>query len=246
MELDPRVALRGLALLALDVQIAAHVAAGNLAEPEQAEHQVREVLAHTAADLQEVLGRRIVGGDVLPVLEALVDVSADRLDLLAQRRRRREADGPVRGAERRTRRHWAAEREKVAQGVGRRVAGGPLDEGADRDARHAGLDQRARRHGDAIVELGDREVMGEVVVPVPVAMHAGRGTDRELERRHRLLRRGLGLHAELEERLADERVVLEREAMLDLKMHQVTKYCVAIASCVLASSPTTRSSSPTK
>ena len=54
------------------------------------------------------------------------------------------------------------------------------------------------------------------------------------------------LHAELEERLADERVVLEREAVLDLKMHQVTKYCVAIASWVLPSSPTTRSSSPTK
>ena len=38
-------------------------------------------------------------------------------------------------------------------------------------------------------------------------------------------------------------VVLEREAVLDLRfMHQVTKYCVARASWVLSSSPTTWSS----
>ena len=36
-------------LLALDVQVAAHVAAGDLAEPQQAEHQVGEVLADPGA-----------------------------------------------------------------------------------------------------------------------------------------------------------------------------------------------------
>src|SRR5262249_56337841 len=91
-----------------------------------------------------------------------------------------------------------------------------------------------------------REVVREVVVPVAIAVHAGRRADRQLERRDGLLRRRLRLHAELEERLADEGVVLEREAVLDLQVHQVTKYCVATASWVLASSPTTRSRRPTK
>ena len=98
MELDPRVALRRLALLALDVQVAADVAAGNLAQPEQAEHQVGEILAHAAADLEEVLGRRVIGGDVLPVLEALADVGAERDHLLADRRRRGQADRTMRRA----------------------------------------------------------------------------------------------------------------------------------------------------
>jgi hypothetical protein len=66
------------------------------------------------------------------------------------------------------------------------------------------------------VKLRDREVVGEVVVPIAVAVHARRRADRELEGRDRLLGRRLGLHVELEERLADERVVLERKAMLDL------------------------------
>src|SRR4029434_8708103 len=87
---------------------------------------------------------------------------------------------------------------------------------------------------------------GSSDLPVTVAVDAGRGTDRELEGRHDLLRRRLGLDAELQERVADERVVLEREAVLDPQVHQVTKYWVAMASWVFASSPTTWSSRPTK
>ena len=246
MELDPRVALRGLACRAFDVQVAAHVAAGDPAKPEQAEHHVGEVLAHPGADLQEVLGGRVVGGDVLPVLEALLDIGPERQHVLADRRGRREPDRPVRAAQRWCELHGPAELEKVAQGIGRRVGRGPLGQRADGHARRTGLDQRARRHRDPVVEFRDREVMGEVVVPVAVAVHAGRRADRQLERRDGLLGRRLRLHVELEERLADERVVLERQAVLDLKMHQVTKYWVAIASWVLPSSPTTRSKRPAK
>src|SRR5262249_57695803 len=72
VELDPRVTLRGLTRLALDVQVAAHVAAGNLAQPEQAEHQVSEVLTDAAADLQEVLGLRVLARATLPVLAVLL------------------------------------------------------------------------------------------------------------------------------------------------------------------------------
>src|SRR5439155_1788697 len=97
-----------------------------------------------------------------------------------------------------------------------------------------------------VLEFRDREGVREVVVPVAIAVNAGRRADRQLERGARLLRRRLGLHAELEERLADEGVVLEREAVLYLSVHQVTKYCVAIASWVFASSATTRSRRPTK
>src|SRR5262249_25975268 len=100
------------------------------------------------------------------------------------------------------------------------------------------LHQRARRHRDAVVEFRDREVMREVVVPVAVTVDAGRRTDRELEGRDGLLRRRLGLDAQLQERLADEGVVLEREAVLDPEVHQATKCAAAAACCVPPAPPT--------
>src|SRR2546426_4936810 len=57
VELDPGVALRGLALPAVHVQVAADVAAGDAAETQPAEHQVGEGLAHALAQLEEILGR---------------------------------------------------------------------------------------------------------------------------------------------------------------------------------------------
>src|SRR3989441_4321889 len=142
-------ALRGLPFPALDVQIAAHVAAGNLAQAEQAEHQMRKVLTHAGADLEEVLGRRVVRGDVLPVLEPLVDVRAEGLHLLAERRGRGEADRAVRGAEPRPELHRAAELEEVAQRIGQAVARWTLGERRDRHAyrseeRRVGKECRSR------------------------------------------------------------------------------------------------------
>src|SRR2546426_2182721 len=68
VELDPGVALRRLALLAVDVQVTTHVAAGNAAQAQEAQHQGGEVLADALAELEEVLGRRVVARDVLLVL----------------------------------------------------------------------------------------------------------------------------------------------------------------------------------
>src|SRR5262249_60831188 len=92
------------------------------------------------------------------------------------------------------------------------------------------------------VEARDREVVGDVVVPTLVAMHAGRRTHRQLERVDGLIAGRLGLQPQLHERLADVGVVLEGEAVLDVEEHgQVTKYCVVSASCAWAIVSTTRS-----
>src|SRR4029453_7470848 len=205
-----------------------------------------EVLAHAAADLQEVFGRRAVGRDILPVLEPLRDVRAERQHLFSQGRGGGQTDCAMRGAQARRERHRTTKLEEIVQCVRQAVARGALGERSDRHAAPVRLHQRARRHCDAVVEFRDREVVREVVVPVAVAVDAGRRTDRELEGRDGLLGRRLGLDAQLQERLADERVVLEREAVLDPEVHQVTKYWVAIASCVFDSSATTGSSNPAK
>ena len=86
VELDPGVALGDLALVRLDVEVAAHVAAGNLAQPQEPEHQVGEVLADPRLDLQEVVRRRVVARDVLAVGEVRADVPAIDADLLAEGR----------------------------------------------------------------------------------------------------------------------------------------------------------------
>jgi hypothetical protein len=82
-----------------------------------------------------------------------------------------------------------------------------------------GGDERASRHRDPVVEGRDGEVVHEVVVPVAVARQRGGRAHREDERVRGLVRRGLGLHAELDEGLADEGVVVEGEAVLDLEEH---------------------------
>src|SRR2546423_8045037 len=103
-------------------------------------------------------------------------------------------------------------------------------------------DERAAPDLDAVVEARDCEVVGDVVVPVHVAVHARRRAHREHERAHRLIRGGLGLHAQLHERLADVGVVLEGKAVLDVEQHdQVAKYCTLSASCATPMTSTTRS-----
>ncbi len=124
VELDPRVALGRLGAVGLDVEVAAHVAAGNPPHAEQPQHQVGEVLAHARPEPEEVVGGRVVAGDVLPVLEALADEPAERGDLLAERRPGR--DGGLRGerAQVGAVAHRPAELEEVEQGIrrGRRAA----------------------------------------------------------------------------------------------------------------------------
>jgi hypothetical protein len=82
-----------------------------------------------------------------------------------------------------------------------------------------GLHQRPAHDLDAVVEARDREVVRDVLVPVEIAVHAGRRPDRQHEGRQRLVGGGLGLHPELERGLADERVVRERQPLLDLQEH---------------------------
>src|SRR5262249_18070990 len=97
-------------------------------------------------------------------------------------------------------------------------------------------------HLDAVVKLGDGEMVRDVVVPVDVAVNACARPDCEAESEHGLRGRGLGLHAQLEERLADVAVVGEREGVLDLQPHrQDTKYCALSASWVCVTASTTRS-----
>src|SRR6185369_6987277 len=101
---------------------------------------------------------------------------------------------------------------------------------------------RAARRLDPIVEARDREVVGDVAVPVQVPLHAGGRPDREDERVDRLVTRGLRVHPQLHEGLADVGVVVERQAMLDVEQHgQVAKYCCATASWAWATVSTTRS-----
>ena len=114
VELDPRVALRRLLRRALDVEIAAHVATGNPAQPQERQHEVGEVLAHTGPDLQEIVGRRVVARHVLSVLEVPVDVLAECENLLAQRRAIAAAGRPIGGPQRRRVSHRTAEIEEVA------------------------------------------------------------------------------------------------------------------------------------
>jgi len=77
-------------------------------------------------------------------------------------------------------------------------------------------------------------------------MHAGRGPTASSKDETACWGVVLGWTRSSRNDSLNERVVLEREAVLDLEVHQVTKYWVATASWALASSPTTRSSSPTK
>jgi hypothetical protein len=241
-ELDPGVTLRGLAALALDVQVTAHVTAGDPAEPEQAQHQVGEVLTDPGADREEVLGGRVVLRHVRLVLESLRQVVPQRLDVFADRHGAGGCGRLVRRPQRRRQLHGPVEGEEVEQRVGPVAARQRIGEGRQGERRRVGADQRAARHLDPVVEARDGEVMGDVVVPVEVSVHAGGRAHRQHERRHRLITRRLGLHAQLHERLADVGVVVEREAVLDLEQHrQVAKYWAATASWAWAMVSTTRS-----
>jgi hypothetical protein len=61
--------------------------------------------------------------------------------------------------------------------------------------------------------------MHEVVVPVAIARQRGGRAHREHEGVDGLVRRGLGLHAQLDEGLAHEHVVVEGDPVLDLEEH---------------------------
>src|SRR5262249_28304705 len=92
------------------------------------------------------------------------------------------------------------------------------------------------------VELRDGEMVCDVVVPVDVAVDPRTRPHREAKSQDGLGGRRLGLHAQLEERLADVAVVREREGVLDLQPHgHDTKYCALSASWVCVTVSTTRS-----
>ncbi len=203
-----------------------------------------EVLADAGLELHEILGRRVVAGDVLPVLERPVDVLADGADLLADRGPVAVADGAVGRPQRGREPDRATEVEEVAQRIGQRRKWRPVGQRRHRRPGRVRLHERAGDHLDPVVELRDREVMREVVVPVAIPEHARRRPHRQLEGGDGLARGRLGLDAQFEKRLADVGVVLEGEAVLDLEEHQVTKYRAASASWTLLSSPDTRSRSP--
>src|SRR5215475_8230485 len=219
MELDPRVALGNLPVVGPRVQVAAHVAARDMAETKSRQHEVREVLTHTGTEREEIIGRRIVASDVLPIDELLPDVAAKREHLASETRAGVDARRVREYAQGCAVTDGSAEFEEIEQLVGglperRRVLGCGKSAG-----RGLGRDERAGADLDAVVEVHDREVVDYVAVPVAVTRDLRRRANSQHEGRERLVRRRLRLHPELEKRLADERVIAEGQRVLDLEEH---------------------------
>ena len=219
MGLDPGVALGGLPALVLQVEIAAHVATGNAPQPEQAEHQVGEVLADSAPLIEDVLERGAVVRHSRPVLEAVQQEVSDSGDLLPHRLARGDGELCGQALQVGAAHHRTAPVGEIEERAELRARTGRLPQPVEGHGHRVGRDHRARQHLDAIVVVGDPEVVDEVPVPVRVAGHLGGRSHGQVEAPQGLPRVGQGLDPQLQEGLADEVLVVEAELVFDLDQH---------------------------